>query len=84
MMSNTATLSLHIRNIVKKARDKMECVLRVLQSRKRSLILILFQSLVIPLYSSADSSGIHGRQNTYKLSKLFSERIPTKSLMDSN
>ena len=36
MMSNTATFTLHIRNIVKKARDKMELVLRVFQSRQRS------------------------------------------------
>ena len=34
MMSNTATFTLHIRNIVKKARDKMGWVLRVFQSRK--------------------------------------------------
>ena len=33
MMSNTATFTLHIRNIVKKARDKMGWVLRVFQSR---------------------------------------------------
>ena len=32
-MSNTATFTLHIRNIVKKARDKMGSVLRVFQSR---------------------------------------------------
>ena len=31
MMSNTATFTLHVRNIVKKARDKMEWVLRVFQ-----------------------------------------------------
>ena len=29
MMSNTATFTLHIRNVVKKARDKMGWVLRV-------------------------------------------------------
>ena len=33
MMSNTATFTLHIRNIVKKARDKMGWVLRVFKSR---------------------------------------------------
>ena len=33
MMSNTATFTLHIINIVKKARDKMGWVLRVFQSR---------------------------------------------------
>ena len=32
MMSNTATFTLHIRNIVKKARDKMGWVLRAFQS----------------------------------------------------
>ena len=32
MMSNTAIFTLHIRNIVKKARDKMGWVLRVFQS----------------------------------------------------
>ena len=49
MMSNTATFALHIRNIVKKARDKMGWVLRVLQSRESSLILTHLKALVIPL-----------------------------------
>ena len=49
MMSNTATFTLQIRNIVKKTRDKMGWVLRVFQSRKRSLMLTLLISLVIPL-----------------------------------
>ena len=33
MLSNTATFTLYIRNIVKRARDKMGWVLRVFQSR---------------------------------------------------
>ena len=37
------------RNIVKKARDKMGWMLRVFQSRQRSLMLTLLKSLVIPL-----------------------------------
>ena len=49
MMSNTATFTLHIRNIVKKAREKMGWVLRVFQSRKCSLMLTILKSLVIPL-----------------------------------
>ena len=49
MMSNTATFTLHIRNIVKKARDKMGWVLRVFQSRQRSVMLTLLKSLVIPI-----------------------------------
>ena len=49
MMSNTATFTLHNKNIVKRARDKMGWVLRVFQSRKRSLMLTLLKSLVIPL-----------------------------------
>ena len=49
MMSNTATFALHIRNIVKKTRDKMGWMLRVFQSWKRSLMLKLLKSLVIPL-----------------------------------
>ena len=49
MMSNTATFTLRIRNIVIKARDKMGWVLRVFQSRRRSLMLTLLKSLVIPL-----------------------------------
>ena len=49
LTSNTATFTLHIRNIVKKARDKMGWVLRVFQSRKRSLMLTLLKFLVIPL-----------------------------------
>ena len=48
-MSNTATFTLHIRNIVKKARDKMGWVLRVFQSRKPSLMLTLLKSLIILL-----------------------------------
>ena len=47
-MSNTATFTLHIRNIVKMARDKMGWVLRVFQSRKLSLMLTLLISLVFP------------------------------------
>ena len=49
MMSNTATFTLHVSNIVKTARDKMGWVLRVFQSRDRSLMLKLFKSLGIPL-----------------------------------
>ena len=49
MKSNTATFTLHIRNTVKKAKDKMGWVLRVFQSQKRSLMLTLLKSLVIPL-----------------------------------
>ena len=45
MMSNTATFTLHIRNIVKKARDKVGWVLKVFQSQQRSLMLILLKSL---------------------------------------
>ena len=41
MMGNTATFTLHIRNIVQNAKDKMGWVLRVSQSRKRSLMLTL-------------------------------------------
>ena len=43
MMSNTATFTLHTRNIVKKARDKIGWVLRVFQTRERSLILTLLK-----------------------------------------
>ena len=49
MMGNTATFTLHIRNIVKKARDKMGWVLRLFQSRKRHLMLTLLKSLFIPV-----------------------------------
>ena len=49
MMSNTPTFTLHIRNIVNKARDKMGWVIRMFQSWKRSLMLTLLKSLVIPL-----------------------------------
>ena len=49
MMSNTATFTLHSRNIVKKVRDKMGRVLRVFHSRKRSLMLTLLKSLIIPI-----------------------------------
>ena len=49
MMSNTATFTFHIRNIVKNNRYNMGWVLRVYQSRERSLMLTLLKSLVIPL-----------------------------------
>ena len=49
MMSNTATFTFQIRNIVKKTRDKMGWVLGVFQSGKRSYMLTLMKSLVIPL-----------------------------------
>ena len=49
MMSSWSTFTLHIRNMVEKARDKMRFVLRVFQSRKRSLMLTLLRPLVIPL-----------------------------------
>ena len=49
MVSNTATFTLHIRNIVKKAREKMGWVLRVFQSWLRSLMLTLLKFLVILL-----------------------------------
>ena len=44
-----ATFTLHIRNIVKKARDKMGWVLRVFQLWEHSLMLTLLKFLVIPL-----------------------------------
>ena len=49
MMSNTATFTLHIGNIVKKARDKMGWVLRMFQSQTLSLMQTLLKSLVIHL-----------------------------------
>ena len=49
-MSNTATFTLHNRNTVKKARDRMGWVLRMFQSWKRSLMLTLLKSLVILEY----------------------------------
>ena len=82
MMSNTATFTLHIRNIVKKARDKMGWVLRVLQSRKRSLMLTLLKSLVIPLleyccqlwnpWKAKDIQAIEAIQRTfaYKITEV--------------
>ena len=48
MMSNTAAFTRHIRNIVKKVRDKMGWVFRVFRPRERSLMLTLLKSLVIP------------------------------------
>ena len=48
MMSNTATFTLHMRNTVTKARDKMGWVMRVFQLRKPSLMLTLLKSLLIP------------------------------------
>ena len=78
MMSNTATFTLHIRNRVKKAREKMGRVLWVLQSRERSLILIHLKSLVIRVLLSAQAPM--EKKKAYKLSKLFTEHLRTKSL----
>ena len=74
-MSNTATFTLHIRNIVKKARDKMGRVLRVFQSRRRSLMRTLLKSLVIPLleyccqlwnpFKAKDIQAIEAIQRTF-------------------
>ena len=49
MMSNTDTFTLHIINMVIKARDKMGWVLEVFQSRKSSLTLTHLKSLDIPM-----------------------------------
>ena len=82
MMSNRATFTLHIRNIVKKAREKMEWVLRVFQSRKCSLMLTLLKSVVIPLleyccqiwnrWKANDIQSIEAIQETftYKITKV--------------
>ena len=81
-MSNTATFTLHIRNIVKKARDMMGWVLRVFQSRKRSLMLTLLKALVISLleyccqlwnpWKAKDIQAIEAIQRTftYKIMKV--------------
>ena len=83
MMSNTVTFTLHIRNIDKKARDKMRWVLRAFQSRaKRSLMLTLLKSLVIPLleyccqlwnpWKAKDIQAIEAIQQTftYKITEV--------------
>ena len=70
-MSNKATFTLHIRNIIKNNRDKMRWVLRMFQSRERSLMLTSWNFLSFSYYSTAASSGIHAKQKTYKLSMLF-------------
>ena len=81
MMSNTATFTLHIRNIVKRARDR-GWVLRVFQSRKRSLMLTLLKYLVIPRleyccqlwnpWKAKDIQAIEAMQRTftYKITEV--------------
>ena len=81
-MSNTATFTLHIRNTVNQARDKMGWVLGVFQSRKRSLMLTLLKSLVIPLlqycwklwnpWKARDIQAIEAIQRTftYKITEV--------------
>ena len=78
MVSNTATFTLQIRNIVKKASDKM----RVLQLQERSLMLTLLKSLVIPLleyccqlrnpWKAKDIQAIEAIQRTltYKITEV--------------
>ena len=48
----------------------MGWVLRVFQSRQRFLMLTLLKSLIIPLLEYSCQLWIHGKQKTYKLSKL--------------
>ena len=81
-MSDTATFTLNIRNVVKKARDKMGWVLRVSQSRKRFLMLTLLKSLVIHLleycsqlwnpWKAKDIQAIEAIQRTftYKITEV--------------
>ena len=76
------TFTLHIKNIVKKARDKMGWVLRVFQSRERSLMLTLLKYLVITLlvyccqlwnpWKAKDIQAIEAIQRTftYKITEV--------------
>ena len=73
MMSNTATFTLHIRNTVKKARDKMGWVLRVFQSRERSLVLTLWNlwnlsptRVLLPVLESMESKR-HASYRSYSM-----------------
>ena len=79
MMSNTASFTLHIRNIDKKARDKMGCVMRVFQSRKPSLMLTLLKSLVIPLLEYCCQLWNPWEAKDIQAIEL-NERLHTKSL----
>ena len=79
-MSNTATFTLHIKNIVKNARDKMGWVLRVFQSRKRSLMLALLKSLVIPLLQYCCQLWNPWKAKDIQAIEVFNERLHTKSL----
>ena len=86
--SNTATFTLHIRNIVKKTRDKMGWVLRVFQSRKRSLMLTLLKSLVVPLleyrcqlWNPWKAEDIHAIEATQR---TFTYKITGKDCTNSN
>ena len=93
-MSNTATFTLHIRNIVKMARDKIGWVLRVFQSRKHSLMLTLLKSLFIPVleyccqlwnpWKAKDIQAIEAIQRTftYKINEVQHLNSLPKSLRD--
>ena len=78
-MSNTAIFTLHIRNMVKNVRDKMGWVLRVSVAEVISNVTLLL-SLVIPLLKYCCQLRNPWKAKTYKLSKLFNERLHTKSL----
>ena len=75
------TFTLHISNIVKKAKTRWDGVQSVSVAEALSHADTLEISCHSPtrVYTAA-SSGIHGKQKTYKLSKLFNERLRTKSL----
>ena len=65
---------------LKNDRDMMGWVLKVFLSRKRSLLLTLLKSFVIPLLEYCCLLWNRGKQKTYKQSKQFNERLHTKSL----
>ena len=73
--SNTATFTLHIKNLVEKIRDKIWWVLRVF-GRWSALSCWPFRSLLLEYCCQP---GIHGRQKIYNLSKPLNIRSQKKS-----
>ena len=76
MMSNRAIFTLHIRNIVKKDMQRQDgiCIESVSVAEALSHA-ENWNVLSFPDESTAPSCGIHGKQETYKLSKIFNERL---------
>ena len=80
MMSNTATFTLNIKNIVKNAREKMGRVLKMFQSWQLSLMQTLLKYLVIPLIEYCCQLRNPRKGKEIQAIKDIQQTLHTKSL----